>query len=160
MASVLLHWLVVFLEVSVLQTPRPATVLQESLGPFGPEVSVPGVSPRVSPKEVVGESVECLASGSGVSKKCPETVPRVSRDGVLRELLGKEFVLHVLGTNKRTSAFSSTSLSTPLVVGTCPSTFPSAFGGLGVGHFCKGERSLVKTIQNHKEPRHSGKRSE
>ena len=58
--------------------------LQESLGPFGKQVSR-GVSPRVSPKTGGvrrsvrrGVSGALRAPGSGVSKKCPESVPGVS----------------------------------------------------------------------------------
>ena len=48
-------------------------LLQESLRPFGPEVSREclGSVPR-------GVSGALRAPGSGVSKKCPESVPRVS----------------------------------------------------------------------------------
>ena len=59
--------------------------LQETFGPFGPEVCR-GVSPGVSP-ENGGCPTECPIGclrrpsrpGSGVSKKCPESVPGASR---------------------------------------------------------------------------------
>ena len=71
-------------------------LLQESLGPFGPEV----VSPRVSPKTGGvrgsvrrGVSRAFRPPSSGVSKKCPESVPRVSKrcPGHFGDTLGTHF---------------------------------------------------------------------
>ena len=66
----------------VLRTPRPATGVSRALRAR----SVPGVSPRVSPKTGgVRGSVRrgvfgaLWAPGSGVSKKCPESVRGVSK---------------------------------------------------------------------------------
>ena len=65
-----------------LRTPRPATGVSRALQAR----SVPGVSPRVSPKTGGvrgsvrrGVSGALRAPGSGVSKKCPESVPGVSK---------------------------------------------------------------------------------
>ena len=52
---------------------EPPGLLQESLGPFGPEVS-----PECSPPPKSVPRKRGGSPGSGVSKKCPERVPGVS----------------------------------------------------------------------------------
>ena len=85
----------------VLRTPRPATGVSRALRAR----SVPGVSPKtrgVQGSVRRGVSGALRAPGSGVSKKCPESVPGVSKrcPGHSGETLGTLFghpVGHSLG---------------------------------------------------------------